>query len=58
MVKLTHGPSVSSPSSSLGIMRFFDADTKGPKLSPEFIIGFSIALMVIIVAAKFFLGIK
>jgi len=28
----------SGPSSSIGIMRFFDQDMGGPKLSPEFIL--------------------
>ena len=46
MVKLSRGPAVSSPSSTLGIMRFFDADTAGPKLSPEFIIGIAIVMVV------------
>ena len=46
MVKLRHGPMVQQPSSALGIMRFFDTDTKAPKVSPEFILGISIALIV------------
>jgi preprotein translocase subunit Sec61beta len=52
MVKFSHGPSVSGPSSGLGIVRFFDADTSGPKLSPEFVIGFAIALIAIVLVAK------
>jgi preprotein translocase subunit Sec61beta len=51
MVKLTRGPAVSGPSSSLGIMRFFDADTSGPKLSPELIIIIALALIVIVLVA-------
>ncbi len=57
MVKLKRGPSVSGPSSSIGIMRFFDADTAGPKMSPEFVIIVSVALIVIVLAAKVFVGI-
>ncbi|MBN2066898.1 MAG: preprotein translocase subunit Sec61beta [Candidatus Diapherotrites archaeon] len=54
---MTRGPAVSGPSSTLGIMRFFDADTSGPKLSPEFVVGIAIVLIVSLVALKVFLGI-
>lgn len=49
---MTHGPSVSGPSSSLGIMRFFDVDTKGPKMTPELVIGLSVAFTLIILAIQ------
>lgn len=52
MVKLRKGPAVSGPSSSIGIMRFFDADTSGPKLTPEFIVGLSIAVIIVVLGAK------
>ena len=52
MVKLKRGPGVAGPSSSLGIMRFFDADTAGPKLSPEFIMGLCIVVVVAILFVK------
>lgn len=55
MVKLRRGPGVSGPSSSLGIMRFFDVDSKGPKLSPEFILGISVAFIVVVMVLKFML---
>ncbi len=29
---------VSAPSSSIGIMRFFDTDTAGPKLTPALVV--------------------
>jgi len=58
MVKLRKGPGVSSPSSSLGIMRFFDADTKGPKMSPEFVIALSLGLILVVLAARYFLGLS
>jgi preprotein translocase subunit Sec61beta len=48
MVKMTHGPGMTGPSSSLGIMRFFDVDTAGPKLTPEFVLGITVAFIVII----------
>ncbi len=52
MVKLRKGPSVSGPSSSLGIMRFFDSDTSGPKMGPEFIIGVALVLILIVLVVK------
>lgn len=54
MVKLTHGPSVSSPSSSLGIMRFFDVDTKGPKMTPELVVGIAIVFTLFVLAIQRF----
>ncbi|MFA4856013.1 MAG: preprotein translocase subunit Sec61beta [archaeon] len=56
MVKLNRGPAVSGPSSGLGIVRFFDADTSGPKLSPEFVIGIAIALIAVVLIAKALFG--
>jgi len=41
------------PSSSLGIMRFFDASSGGPKLSPELVFAISAALgLVILILQK------
>lgn len=55
MVKLRKGRSVSGPSSSIGLMRFFDAESKGPKLSPKFIVLLCIAVAVTwIVVQQFF----
>ena len=48
MVKMQSSPGLSGPSSSIGIMRFFDVDTKGPKLTPEFVIGLTIAFIVVV----------
>ena len=56
MVKLKRGPPVTGPSSSLGIMRFFDADTAGPKMSPEFVVATSVAVIIIVVALKLMYG--
>ena len=56
MVKLKKGPSVTGPSSSLGIMRFFDADTAGPKMTPEFVVAASVAVIIIVVALKLMYG--
>ena len=37
MVKLKKRRNSYTPSSTLGIMRFFDTETKAPKLTPEFV---------------------
>ncbi len=52
MVKLSRGPATSSPSSSLGIMRFFDVDTGGPKMSPEFVIIVALVLIILVLLVK------
>jgi len=41
-------PGGGGPSSSIGIMRFFDADSKSPQLSPYFVIG-ATAIFVLII---------
>ncbi|HLC79880.1 MAG TPA: preprotein translocase subunit Sec61beta [archaeon] len=38
----------SGPSSSIGIMRFFDTDSGGPKISPEFVIAIAIVFTLVI----------
>ncbi|HIH16330.1 MAG TPA: preprotein translocase subunit Sec61beta [Candidatus Diapherotrites archaeon] len=47
---------VSAPSSSIGIMRFFDADTAGPKLTPEFVVLFAGAFSAIVLAIHLVAG--
>lgn len=53
MVKFTKGKSEAGggPSSAIGIMRFFDADSKSPKLNPYFVVAiiaiFVIALLIL-----------
>ncbi|MEM0360789.1 MAG: preprotein translocase subunit Sec61beta [Candidatus Diapherotrites archaeon] len=55
MVKLRKGRAASSPSSTIGLMRFFDAESKAPKISPQFVLLVAIAIAVIwIIALKFF----
>jgi len=39
---------ISTPQSSTGIIRFYDADTGGPKLDPKGVVVFSVALILII----------
>jgi preprotein translocase subunit Sec61beta len=55
MVKFTRNkPSEAGggPSSAIGIMRFFDADSKSPKLNPYFVIAGIVILIVVIVILK------
>ena len=44
------------PSSSIGIMRFFDADSKSPKLNPYFVIGGILVLAVVVLVLKRVIG--
>ena len=43
-----------APSSSLGIMRFFDQDTGGPKLTPEFVVGFAVVVSVVMIIVQLY----
>ena len=40
------------PTSSIGIMRFFDAESKSPKLSPYFILGIAVVIIIIMLFLK------
>lgn len=54
-MKFTRNSSDSSgPSSAIGIMRFFDTDTGGPKISPEFVVVFSVVVIVAVAAFRIF----
>ena len=44
----------SGPSSSIGIMRFFDTDSGGPKISPEFVIAVALAFTLIVAVLQLF----
>ena len=55
MVKFTKNkaaPGSGGPSSAIGITRFFDAESKSPKLSPYFVMGIAIAIIVIMIALR------
>ncbi len=55
MVKLRKGRASSSPSSTIGLMRFFDAESHAPKLSPQFVLAIAAAITIIwIILLKFF----
>ena len=48
MVKLRKGRRAYTPSSTLGIMRFFDVESKAPKLSPELVVAMAVAFIALI----------
>jgi preprotein translocase subunit Sec61beta len=40
------------PSSAIGIMRFFDSESKSPKLHPYFVVAAIVIFIVIVILAK------
>ena len=49
--------SAGMPQSSAGLMRFFQDETNGPKIRPEFVVGAAFVLItVVLVARRFFAG--
>lgn len=42
------------PQSSAGLMRFFQDETNGVKIPPEFVIGVALVLIVTVIAARVF----
>lgn len=44
----------SGPSSSIGIMRFFDTESGGPKISPEFVVGVAAVFTLLVAAFQVF----
>ena len=48
------GGASSGPSSAIGIMRFFDTDSGGPKISPEFVVGIAVVFTLAIAVLHFF----
>jgi preprotein translocase subunit Sec61beta len=54
MVKFTKNKAApgGGPSSAIGITRFFDAESKSPKLSPYFVMGVSVAIIIVMLALK------
>jgi|GEM_PF-562338 len=53
MVKLSKGKRTYGPSGTLGIMRFFDAETKAPQVTPELVIGVIVIVIIIILLINF-----
>ncbi len=56
MVKLQQTKGISNPSSSLGIMRFFDVESGGPKLTPQLVVGITIVFLIAAIALRFVFG--
>ncbi len=56
MVKLQQTKGISNPSSSLGIMRFFDVESGGPKLTPQMVVGITIVFLIAAIALRFVFG--
>jgi preprotein translocase subunit Sec61beta len=54
MSKRKKQQSVGMPQSSAGLMRFFQDETNGVKIPPEFVVGAAILLIVTVVAARIF----
>ncbi len=54
MVKFTKNRAAPSggPSSAIGITRFFDAESKSPKLSPYFVVGVAIVVIIAMIALR------
>lgn len=42
------------PSGSAGLMRFFQDETNGPKIRPEFVVGGAAVLIVAVILARVF----
>jgi len=42
------------PQSSAGLMRFFQDETNGPKIRPEFVVGGAFLLIAVVLIARIF----
>ncbi len=55
MVKFTQSaPQGQGPSSSMGVQRFFDTDEGGPRLTPQMVFGFAVAVIIVMIALQYF----
>lgn len=52
MSKKKKQQSVGMPQSSAGLMRFFQDETNGVKVPPEFVVGAAVILIVTVIAAR------
>jgi preprotein translocase subunit Sec61beta len=46
--------SAGMPQSSAGLMRFFQDETNGPKIRPEFVMGGAVILIAVVLLARIF----
>jgi len=54
MSKKKKQQSTGMPQSSAGLMRFFQDETNGVKIPPEFALGAAVVLIVTVIAARIF----
>ncbi|MFA9435712.1 MAG: preprotein translocase subunit Sec61beta [Candidatus Bathyarchaeota archaeon] len=54
MSKKKKQQNTSMPQSSAGLMRFFQDETNGVKIPPEFALGAAVVLIVAVIAARIF----
>jgi preprotein translocase subunit Sec61beta len=54
MSKKKKQQSTGMPQSSAGLMRFFQDETNGVKIPPEFVVGAAVLLIVTVIAARVF----
>jgi preprotein translocase subunit Sec61beta len=54
MSKKKKQQNASMPQSSAGLMRFFQDETNGVKIPPEFALGAAVVLIVAVIAARIF----
>lgn len=54
MSKKKKQQNVGMPQSSAGLMRFFQDETNGVKIPPEFALGAAVVLIVAVIAARIF----
>jgi preprotein translocase subunit Sec61beta len=47
-------PGLSSPQSQAGVMSFYDAPTKGPKLHPKLVLAIMVVIVVVILIVNHF----
>jgi preprotein translocase subunit Sec61beta len=52
MSKKKKQQSTGMPQSSAGLMRFFQDETNGVKIPPEFVVGAAVILIVTVIAAR------
>ncbi|GEM_PF-3536063 len=52
--KAVSGAGGGGPSSAIGLIRFFDTDAGGPKISPEFIFAITIFISLVLLGIHFF----
>lgn len=52
-MKLQKAKGMAGPSSSIGLMRFFDTEMAGPKISPEFALILTTVIVVLVLVMRF-----